>query len=217
ALDNTSNSQKNTTKTTTISEQLTGTFRNSWLEVSLDGSLNYTHSRNMLQSESNLDTWTFAYGASFNFYLPWGTSLSTDLHENSRRGFSDSSMNTNELIWNAQVSQGFLKGKALTVSVQFYDILHNQSNLSRTINAMQRSDTRYNSINSYGMVHVIYRMNMFGGKNSNRDMHRGPGDRPDGPPDREGGGGRPPMGGGFGGPGGGPGGHGGGPGGGGRF
>ncbi len=214
ALDNTSSSQKNTTKTTTISEQLTGSFRNSWLEVSLDGSLNYTHSRNMLQSESNLDTWTFAYGASFNFYLPWGTSLSTDLHENSRRGFSDSSMNTNELIWNAQVSQGFLKGKALTVSLQFYDILHNQSNLSRTINAMQRSDTRYNSINSYGMVHVIYRMNMFGGKNSNRDMHRGPGDRPDGPPDRDGGGGRPPMGGGFGGPGGG---HGGGPGGGGRF
>lgn len=47
----------------------------------LDGSLNYTHSRNLLQSESNLDTWQFSYGGSLDIYLPWGTSLSTDLHE----------------------------------------------------------------------------------------------------------------------------------------
>ena len=27
-----------------------------------------------------------------------------------------------------------------------------------------RSDTRYNSVNSYAMLHVRYRLNMFGGK-----------------------------------------------------
>lgn len=51
----------------------------------------------------------FSYGGSVNLYLPWGTSISTDLHENSRRGFNDDSMNTSELIWNAQISQSFLK------------------------------------------------------------------------------------------------------------
>lgn len=90
-------------------------------------------------------------------------SLSTDLHQNSRRGYNDSSMNTNELIWNMQLSQSFLKGNALTVSLQLYDILNEQSNFSRTINAMQRSDTRYNSINSYAMLHAVYRVNIFGG------------------------------------------------------
>lgn len=163
ALDQYSGSRKNTTKTTTIGEQLTASFRNSWLEVSLDGSVDYTHTRNLLQSQNNLDTWQFAYGGYFSLYLPWGMSLSTDLHQNSRRGYNDSSMNTNELIWNMQLSQSFLKGNALTVSLQLYDTLNEQSNFSRTINAMQRSDTRYNSINSYAMLHAVYRVNIFGG------------------------------------------------------
>lgn len=167
ALDQYSGSRKNTTKTTTLGEQLTANFRNSWLEVSLDGSVDYTHTRNLLQSQNNLDTWQFAYGGYASVYMPWGMSLSTDLHQNSRRGYNDSSMNTNELIWNLQLSQSFLKGNALTVSLQLYDILHEQSNFSRTINAMQRSDTRYNSINSYAMLHAVYRVNLFGGGRKN--------------------------------------------------
>ena len=83
-------------------------------------------------------------------------------------------MNTNELIWNAQISQGFLKGNALTVSIQFYDMLHQMSTYSRSINAMQRTDSEYNSINSYAMVHVIYRFNAFGGRQA-RQMMRGMG------------------------------------------
>ena len=160
------------------------------------------HSRNELQSQSNLDTWQFSYGGSAIINTPWGTSLSTDLHQNSRRGYNDKAMNTNELVWNAQISQGFLRGKPLTVMLQFYDILDNLSNFSRTINAMQRSDTQYNNINSYAMLHVVYRFNMFGGKMGGKGM--GPGNRGD----RSGGprgpmgmppggfGGRPPHGGG---------------------
>ena len=79
-------------------------------------------------------------------------------------------MNTNELIWNVQVAQSFLKGKPLTVTLQFYDILHQQSNFSRMINAMRRSDTSYNSINSYAMLHVIYRFNAFGSREARRGM-----------------------------------------------
>lgn len=168
-------SQKNITRSLSLGERLAGSFRNSWLEVELDGSFTYMHTRNKLQAQSNLDTWQFAYGATVNVTLPWGTSISTDLHENSRRGYNDRSMNTNELIWNAQIAQSMLRGKRLTLSLQFYDILHNQSNFSRTVNAMQRSDTEYNSINSYAMLHVVYRFNAFGGKEARREMRRGPG------------------------------------------
>ncbi len=139
SLDKRADSQKNTTRTTTLSERLSGSYRNNWLEVELDGTLNYTHTRNLLQSQSNLDTWQFSYGGSVTVYMPWGMSIATNMHENSRRGYNDNSMNTNELIWNAQISQPFLKGNALNVSLQFYDILHNQSNFSRTINADRKS------------------------------------------------------------------------------
>ena len=198
-------SVKNTTKNSMIMERLQASYRKDWFEIAVDGNVNYTHARNKLQSASDLDTWQFSYGGSINIFAPWGTSLSTDLHNQSRRGYNDNSMNTNELIWNAQISQGFLKGNALTVSLQFYDILHEMSNFSRSITAMQRSDTEYNSINSYAMVHLIYRINAFGGRQA-RQMMRGmggmmPGMMPGGMPPggMAPGGGRPMGGGGFGG------------------
>ena len=184
-------SQKSTTKSTTVGERLAASYRNSWLEFELNGSLEYMHARSELQSNNNLDTWTFSYGGSLQLTAPWGTQLSTSMNMNSRRGYNDASMNTNELIWNAQVSQSFLRGNALTLSLQFYDILHRQSTFSRTVDAMRRSDTEYNAITNYAMLHVIYRLNIFG-SGSNRGPQGGPG----GP-----GGGR--RGGGFGGPGGG--------------
>ena len=105
-------SQKNVTRSLNLGERLSASYRNSWLEVELDGSVNYAHSRNKLQSSNNLDTWQFAYGTNITLTMPWGTSLSTDLHENSRRGYSDASLNTNELVWNAQVSHSLLKNNA---------------------------------------------------------------------------------------------------------
>ena len=99
---------------------------------------------------------------------PWGTQVSTNMNMNCRRGYNDASMNTNELIWNAQLSHSLLRGKALTLSLQVYDILHQQSTFSRSVTAMQRSDTEYNAITCYGMLHAIYRLNLFGGKEARR-------------------------------------------------
>ena len=155
---------KNTTKTTNINERLTASYRNNWLEVSLDGQLNYQHSRNELQPSADLDTWQFNYGGQFLVRLPLDFEVSMNLHERSRRGYNDASMNTNELLWNGQISKPFLKSKSLIVALNFYDLLRQQSNYERWVNATGRSDTRYNSINSYAMLHVRYRLNMFGGK-----------------------------------------------------
>ena len=192
-------SQKSTTKSTTFGERLAASYRNNWMELELNGSLEYMHARSELQSNNNLDTWTFSYGGSLQLTAPWGTQLSTSMNMNSRRGYNDASMNTNELIWNAQLSQSFLKGNALTLSLQLYDILHQQSTFSRAVDAMRRSDTEYNAITNYAMLHVIYRLNIFGGGNN-----RGPQGGPGGPGGRRGGGfggpgGRGPRGG-FGGP-----------------
>ncbi len=200
----TASSERNVTKSHNITEKLAGSYRNDWLELELDGQVNYTRSTNEMQPTANLNTTAFSYGASTTISLPWGMSFSSDCHMRSRRGYSDASLNTNELIWNAQLAQSFLKGKALTLTLQCYDILGQQSNLSRTLNAMMRQDTEYTAINSYCMLHAIYRFNLMGGKEMPRPGDRpGDGERPDfsRPEFREGG------------PGCGPGGMGGGPGG----
>ena len=198
------------TRSVNLSERLTGTYQNDWFEVTLHGSLNYSRARNNLQPTANRDTYIFSYGPSTNINLPWwNIRLSSDIGMNSRRGFSDPEFNTNELIWNAQISKSFLAQNAATVSVQFYDILGQQSNVSRVINATMRSDTQYNTINSYFMVHFIYRLNLFGDRESRGQM-RGGGDFGGGRGDMPMRGAERPMGGGFGGPGGGFGGPGGG-------
>ena len=156
-------SQESVTKSLGIGERLAASYRNDWLEFELNGSVNYQRNRSELQENNNLDTWQFTYGAMVGVTAPWGTQMTTGMNMQSRRGYNDSSMNTNELIWNAQISQSFLRGNALTLSLQFYDILHEQSTVSRTLTAMQRSDTEYNAITNYAMLHVIYRTNVFGG------------------------------------------------------
>ena len=194
-------SKKNQTHTTTVMERLQASWRKDWLEIALDGSINYTHTRNELQSQSNLDTKQFSYGGSLNIYLPWGGSITSDIHNQCRRGFNDNSMNTDELVWNAQISQSFLKGKTLTISVQFYDILKELSSFSRSYSAMQRSDVEYNTINSYIMLHIIYRLNIFGNRdsrNQGRPNGFGPGGFRGGFPGGQGGrggfpGGQPPR------------------------
>ena len=201
-------SQKSVTKALGIGERLGLSYRNEWFELELNGSLNYQKNRSELQTNNNLDTWQFTYGATLGINAPWGTAISTNMNMQSRRGYTDATMNTNELIWNAQLSQSFLAGNALTVSLQFYDILHQQSTVSSILNAMQRSDTEYNAITNYAMLHVIYRMNIFGGGQNSffggrgrggRGQGMGPGGMPGGGRGGRGGRGGGGFGGGFGG------------------
>ena len=193
SLDRNADSQKNTTRSITWRQNLSFSYRNDWAEFSLDGTLTYNKAKNKLQPTSNLETWQFSYGPSMTLTAPWGTSLNSSLSISSRRGYNDSSMNTDEFVWNAQLSQSFLKGKPLTIMLQFYDILRQQSTFSRAISATSRTDTEYNAVNSYAMLHVVYRLNLFGGKQARQGGPGGPGG-PGGRPDFRGrpfGGGHP--------------------------
>ena len=169
--------QKNTTTNLNLNERLRASFRNDWLEVGLNGTVGYTIERDRLTPSNNQKPYTFSYGGFTNITAPWNMSLSTNLSNQSRRGYRDNSMNRNELIWNAQISQTFLKGDA-TLSLEFYDILHQQSNITRSLTSSGRSVYEYNGINSYCMLRFIYRLNIFGGKKVKREdmpMGGGPG------------------------------------------
>ena len=156
---------KNKVKNLRIGERLTLTWREEYFDVVLNGSLNYNNSRSKLIKTNNRDTYDFSYGISSNANLENGFGFSTSLNMNSRRGYSSANMNTNELIWNAQVSYRFLQGRRATISLHAYDILHNRSNISRSISATMRSDSRTNAINSYMMLNFTYRFGKFGGRN----------------------------------------------------
>ena len=101
----------------------------------------------------------FNYGLTGQFELPCGFQLFTDLTMYSRRGYEAHEMNTDELVWNARLSKQVWK-KRLTLALEGFDILHNLSAVTHTLNGQGRTETYRNVIPSYGMLHVIYRLNI---------------------------------------------------------
>lgn len=180
---------KTITKDLRLTEGVDFSYRTDAISISVTGSLTYRNSKNNINSSSKENTYDFAYGTEFQWTMPWGTQLATDIGMNSRRGYATKEANTNELLWNAQISHSFLRGKALTLSLAVNDILGQQTNISRSISAAMRSDSKYNAIYQYAMLRATYRFSIFGGKNSmgTSDERGGWGGF---------GGGRPPMGGG---------------------
>ena len=108
---------------------------------------------------STINAANFNYGLTGQFELPCGFQLFTDLTMYSRRGYESREMNTDELVWNARLSKQAWK-KRLTLALEGFDILHNLSAVTHTLNGQGRTETYRNVIPSYGMLHVIYRLNV---------------------------------------------------------
>ena len=157
-------SRISTTKSLSPNANLNASFRDENVELSVRGNVWWNHSRNDIRVNGNMDTWNFSVGPSGNVTLPWDIRVFADFLVSSRRGYSDASFNTNEMIWNMQVSKSFLKNKAAMISVQAFDILGQRKNYNRNMSASSKSDTQYNSINQYILVHFVYRLNLFNGK-----------------------------------------------------
>ncbi len=169
------NTVKRTTTNLNLNERLNGTYRNNWFEFGVNGTFGYTQEKDKLDAANNQDIYTFSYGANTQITLPWKMTLTTNISNQARRGYTDESMNRDELIWNAQLSQSLFKGAA-SLTFEMYDILKNQSNISRSLTANGRSVYTYNAINSYCMLHFTYRLSIFGSKEMREKMkNRGPG------------------------------------------
>lgn len=160
----------NTVKQTNLGESLSLTLRMGTWDVRANGRINWTESKSELINEYNRNTYNFSYGLSSTGNFDNGFGFSTDIHVSSRRGYSSSEMNTNEVIWNAQVSYRFLKNKRATISLQAFDLLQQRSNISRSISATSQRDTETNSINNYFMATFIYRIRTFGDRQSRQAL-----------------------------------------------
>ena len=98
------------------------------------------------------------YGVSGIFTLPLGIGLSTDLNVYTRRGFTDDRLNTSDIVWNAKLTKSILKGSTILI-VEAFDMLHQLSNITYTVNAQARTETISNVVPAYVLFHVQYNFN----------------------------------------------------------
>ena len=115
----------------------------------------YTSDRSTFQ---NINAWQYRIGADAIVHLPWKFDLTTDLTLYGRTGYTDPSLNTNDIVWNARLARALFKGKWV-VMLDGFDILGQLSNVTRTINAQGRTETYTNVLPRYGLLHVVYKFN----------------------------------------------------------
>ena len=142
-----------------IKNTLALTFRpSSKMEFSAKGDIEWQNSIGNLAGFEAVNAFTFNYGLTTQIELPWNMQLATDLTMYSRRGYSDSDMNRDELVWNARLSKRLMKGKFI-IQLDGFDMLGNLSNVRHYIGAWGRYETFYNVIPSYCLLHAIWRFN----------------------------------------------------------
>lgn len=126
----------------------------------LQGNLDYNYATSQRPGYHTRSTFDIHYTFSFTAKDFWkGLTAGTELTMYHRRGYDDHSMNDNHLLWNANLSRSFGKDKAWTLKLVGYDLLHQFSNVQRTLNAQGLTETWVNSLPAYAMLHVIYKFN----------------------------------------------------------
>lgn len=165
--------QKSVTHNLMLAQRLNANYRNDLFDFGVNGGVNYALARNSMQTQSNRETFDYTFGAMSNVNLPWDIAISTDATYAIKNGYSGG-LNNHQLIWNGQISKTFLANKQATIRFNMYDILKQQSNLSRTITESMIQDVEYNTLGSYFMVHFTYRFNSLGGRAARGS--RGPGE-----------------------------------------
>lgn len=154
--ENTLELEKNKVNNPSLSEGLNFSFKFGKSKISLNGELGLSRFMSKQSNFRNFTAKDLKYGANGNFTLPAGFGLSTDFTVYTRRGYSDSTLNKTNFVWNARASYTILKGQ-LTFMVDGFDILHNLTNVFYSVNAQARTETYTNVLPRYVMMHVQWK------------------------------------------------------------
>lgn len=141
---------------TYVSEDLKMEYKFPWLRLGLNGYVLFNRASSDRTGFETQRVWDFHYGPTVKATLPWQLELATDLSIYSRRGYDDGGANTNDVVWNARLSKSLPKA-GLTLIVDGFDMLHQLSNRSVTMNAQGRTEVWHNVLPNYVLFHVIYR------------------------------------------------------------
>lgn len=156
SLDGMSSSVRSSVRTLAWTERvgLWGSY-NQW-GYGIYGKVTLNHSTGNYINRMNV--YDYSYGGNLDVPLPWKFYLSTTVDVYSRRGYTDSRFDTDDVIWSASLSRYILKG-TLNFRLEAFDILGQISRTAYTINAQMQTETWRNVLGRYVMLHATYRLN----------------------------------------------------------
>jgi hypothetical protein len=173
------NSQKNTGKNFVGTQGLNLDIRLSdWLEIGAGGSFTYNLTKNSLTPRANTEVRTYTISSNGKIYLPAKIVLGYDLNKAFNSGYGVSS---NPFIINGYLERQLSKNNKYAIRLQAFDLLNQNTSISRTVNANSITDTRSNKLGQYFMVSFNFRLQKFKGQQPTMQFPSG-GPPMDGPP-----------------------------------
>lgn len=149
-------SSPNAVNTLALHDGLWFQYQHQDLSLRATGDIRWRHSEGKMRDFTTLNAYDYQYGLAARYTLPvLKTTLSADGNMYSRRGYGSKTLNTDDFVLNASISQPFLKGK-LIASIEAFDLLHQLSSTQYAINAQGRTETWNRSLPNYIMFHVVY-------------------------------------------------------------
>ncbi len=143
-----------------LSEAIRMNYNFGKLRVGVLGSVNWNMSKGRAHLYStDLNAVDYAYGLTGQYEFPFKMQVSTNLTVNSRRGYDEPSMNTDDIVWNASLSRSFLKDK-LGLRIEAFDILHQLSQTAYVVNGQGRTETWRRTLPNYVMLNLTWKFNV---------------------------------------------------------
>lgn len=139
-----------------LSTNIGYTFGQHSVKALFETNWRYLHSSR--ETFSNMHVANYRYGIKGIVTLPLRIQFSTDITVYSRRGYHETSLNTNDLVWNARLSYPMMKGR-LVLMLDGFDILGNLSNVTYSVNGQGRTEVRRNVLPQYVLLHAQYKFN----------------------------------------------------------
>ena len=149
-------SSRNTVHNLTLGETLKADYLHTGWNVGATAHAAWRRATSPMENFVAVSAWDYNYGVTLTRPLLKDLDFDTELMMWSRRGYTDRSMNDDELIWNATVSYTFGRLKQWTVKVEGVDMLRHRSSVRHTMNAQGRTETWYKTIPSYWMLRLQY-------------------------------------------------------------
>jgi len=153
--------ERSIVRTLTLSERLKLDWKfMDGFSVAAVGNAEWRRSTSPQPAFATINAVDFDYGLIMHATrLPWDFAVTTDITMHSRRGYCDSRLNDNHLLWNARISKSIMHGN-LTFALDGFDLLGQLSNVRYAINAQGRTEQRFNTLPRYALLHIIYRLNI---------------------------------------------------------
>lgn len=171
------NGEENRSRSMRLIPSLTLNYRYGIFDTSINGRWAYYTVHNTLQTASpTSDTHDYSATWSSNLRLPFGLSLSHNLHFVTTKGYAGG-LDQTQWMLNASIAYSFLEDKKATIRISGYDLLAQERSVFRSINALSISSEEVNTLGRYAMLTFIYQFNSFGTSSSSNTQERGRGSR----------------------------------------